>query len=382
MIAMYDDRKAALGSGEFFQKTLDSLLAHIAILDSGGTIIAVNAAWDGFARGNGAGDAGFGVGANYLRACDRATGDCSEEAGVVAQGIREVIVGSRSDFDLEYPCHSPAERRWFCVRVTRFEIDGEVRVVVTHDNITLRKLAEIQVRESNRLLLVQASTDGLTGLANRRSFDETLGREWKAHRRDRSALSLALLDVDCFKQFNDHQGHPAGDECLKAVARSIQTALRRPCDFAARYGGEEFAVILPRTDERGAAEILQATLRGIRELSIPHPTSKVVRGVVTLSIGAATMFPGEDRSLADLLKRADEALYEAKSGGRDQLVCSGRAGSTQSSPRHLLGPITRGEGLLQALRDVADPTQDMDRQSQAGGMATPQATTRPSNTAT
>lgn len=324
MIAAYGDRKATSHAGEFFQKTLDALLAHIAILRDDGTILAVNAAWDDFARRNGGEGDGFGTGSNYLRACDRAAGACSGEARIVAAGIRAVLAGSRSEFDLEYPCHAPTQRRWFHVRVTRFEIAGEVRVVVAHDDITRRKLAEIRGRGVNRLLRAQASTDGLTGIANRRGFDEALEREWRVHRRGRAALSLALLDVDCFKRFNDHWGHPAGDACLRAVARSIRSSLRRPGDLAARYGGEEFAVILPRTDERGAAGILEAILVGVRGLSIAHPTSKVSRGVVTLSLGVATMVPTGDGALADLLHRADEALYEAKSGGRDRWVASVR----------------------------------------------------------
>ncbi len=331
MIAISGGWMERTSAEEFFQKTLDSLLAHIAILEADGTILAVNATWHEFARRNGAGGAGFGVGANYLGACTRAKGACSEEAGIVSEGIREVIAGSRSDFDLDYPCHSPTEQRWFNVRISRFEIDGQVRVVVAHDNITPRKLAEIQVRESNRLLEVQASTDGLTGIANRRSFDSMLEREWKAHRRDGEALSLALLDVDCFKQYNDHQGHPAGDECLRAVARSIRSTIRRPRDFAARYGGEEFAVILPRTDKRGAAVVLGEILGSVRDLSIAHPTSKVGRGIVTISIGVATMIPADDDSLPHLLGRADEALYGAKSGGRDRLVSSERMERTLAS---------------------------------------------------
>ncbi len=320
MIAMRGESKEHSSAEEFFQKTLDSLLAHIAILEDDGTIIAVNAAWNEFARRNGLGNNGFGTGANYLRACDRATGKCSEEAQIVAEGIRDVIAGSRSNFDLEYPCHSPTEQRWFSIRVTRFEIDGEVRIVVTHDNITLRKRAEIQVQESNRLLALQAATDGLTGIANRRSFDETLEREWKFHQRDRAVLSLALLDVDCFKQFNDHLGHPAGDDCLRAVAQSIQSALRRPTDFAARYGGEEFALILPQTNEQGAASVLQAILDKVRELSIAHPATKVNRGIVTISAGLAMMIPSVESSFNQLLDRADKALYEAKASGRDRWV--------------------------------------------------------------
>ncbi len=311
---------APSASREFFQKTLDSLRAHIAILEGDGSIVAVNATWDHFARSNGLVGDFCGPGANYLRACDNAKGACSEEAEQVADGIRDVVAGRREDFSLEYPCHSPTERRWFSVRVTRFEIGGETRVVVTHDNITGRKLAELQVLEANRLLALQASTDGLTGLANRRAFDRAIELEWKAHGRARSPLTVALLDVDCFKQYNDHEGHLAGDECLRAVARAIGSSLRRDGDLAARYGGEEIAVILPHTRAEDAADILRGVLSGVRALAIPHPSSKVDRGIVTVSAGTATTIPRGDAPFAPFLDRADRALYEAKSLGRDRLI--------------------------------------------------------------
>jgi diguanylate cyclase (GGDEF)-like protein len=305
--------------GEFFQKTLDSLRSHIAVLNEDGTIVVVNAAWNKFASGNGLAEESCGPGANYLRSCDQATGESSEEAIVVATSIRDVVAKRREHFYLEYPCHSPTEQRWFSVRITRFDIDTSLYIVVTHDDITQRKLAEFKVQEANRLLEFQAATDGLTGIANRRIFDRTLDQEWKRHNRTHSPLSLAMLDVDCFKLFNDGHGHQAGDDCLKAVAETLQSTIRRPVDFVARYGGEEFAVILPNTDTAGAATVLQNILRSIRELAISHPSSKVSRGVITVSIGCATVIPGEHDSPSDFLHRADQALYEAKANGRDRL---------------------------------------------------------------
>jgi diguanylate cyclase (GGDEF)-like protein len=316
------DKDALIGNSEFFQKTLDCLRSHMAILKDDGTIIAVNATWNKFAVSNGLAEKFCGPGANYLRSCDQATGDCSDEAKIVADGIRDVIANRREHFYLEYPCHSPSEKRWFSVRVTRFEIDHSVRIVVTHDNITQRRLAEFEVRESNRLLGLIAATDGLTGIANRRSFDGVFELEWKRHERMRTPLSVAILDVDCFKQFNDEYGHLTGDDCLKAVAQTLQTVAGRAGDFVARYGGEEFAIILPNSEATGAAVVLEEVLLSIRRLAIPHTSSKVSRGVVTVSIGCATAIPTENDSDADLLSRADHALYEAKGKGRDQLICA------------------------------------------------------------
>lgn len=152
---------------ELFQKTLDSLRSHIAVLNEDGTIIAVNAPWKKFASGNGLAERFCGERSNYLHSCDGATGECSEEAPVVASGIRDVIAKKQAYFYLEYPCHSPSEQRWFSVRVTRFEVDSSLCVVVTHDDITQRTLAEFQLQAANRLLEFQAATDGLTGVAIR-----------------------------------------------------------------------------------------------------------------------------------------------------------------------------------------------------------------------
>lgn len=319
-MTLISDEVSMLASGEFLQRTLDCLRSHMAILNDEGTIIAVNATWNKFATSNGLAEKFCGPGANYLRSCDQATGDCSEEAKVVADGIRDVIANRREHFYLEYPCHSPSEQRWFSVRITRFEINQSVKIVVSHDNVTQRKLAELKVQEANRRLSQIAATDGLTGIANRRSFDTAFEQEWKRNARTRTPLSVALLDVDCFKQFNDNYGHLPGDDCLKAIAQTLQKTIGRAGDFVARYGGEEFAIILPNT-AAGSSVILERLLVCIRTLAIPHAFSNVGRGVVTVSIGCATVVPSENDSESALLARADHALYEAKVNGRDQLIC-------------------------------------------------------------
>ncbi|WP_406699120.1 diguanylate cyclase [Singulisphaera sp. Ch08] len=302
---------------DFFQLTLDSLLAHVAILRANGTIIAVNAAWNSFATRNGLVESICGPGANYLEVCERASGPCSEEAHAVAHGIRAVSQGRVPDFQLEYPCHSTVEYRWFSVRVTRFVIDSEVHVVATHDNITEKKLTEIRLLEANRLLGAQAMTDGLTGVANRRHFDLTLAREWKRHSRSRSPLSLLLLDIDYFKRYNDSCGHLAGDDCLKEIARTIQSAAGRPGDLVARYGGEEFAVILAETDHAGSLAMANLVVEGLRLKRLPHPDSGA-GPFVSMSIGCSTILPPQRGLVSEILVRADRALYQAKEEGRDR----------------------------------------------------------------
>ena len=175
-----------------------------------------------------------------------------------------------------------------------------------------------QLERANRELEWQAHNDALTDVANRRYFDEQLAQECGRANRTRMPLSLLMIDVDRFKAYNDAAGHPAGDDCLKAVARAIRKALRRPVDLVARYGGEEFAVILPATGAPGARERAEEIRRGVRELGITHPGfSKGAR--LTVSIGVGGQSPPV--SPEALIRRADEALYKAKEAGRDRVVC-------------------------------------------------------------
>ena len=162
-----------------------------------------------------------------------------------------------------------------------------------------------------------AALDGLTGIANRRRFDEAAHVEWQRGWRQRTPLALLLCDVDHFKQYNDHLGHPAGDLCLKKMAAVLTGQLKRPSDLAARYGGEEFALLLPDTDLAGALRVGEACRAGLEQLALPHPGAP--RGVVTMSMGVACIVPGEDDTLEDLIARADAALYEAKRAGRNRV---------------------------------------------------------------
>jgi diguanylate cyclase (GGDEF)-like protein len=175
--------------------------------------------------------------------------------------------------------------------------------------------------EANRELTRLSTADGLTGIPNRRRFDETLLNEWRRCARDQRPLSLLLIDVDFFKPFNDNYGHQMGDECLKAIARTLAQTLHRPSDLVARYGGEEFAAILPDTDMGGALAVAESLRAAVQQLGIAHHFSGVSE-VVTISLGAACMLPqqGNDSGCIRLLRQADEALYQAKTGGRNQVV--------------------------------------------------------------
>ncbi|MDH4322030.1 MAG: diguanylate cyclase [Desulfobulbaceae bacterium] len=193
-----------------------------------------------------------------------------------------------------------------------------IGIIESFQEITERKQAEEALAASNRKLESLSNTDGLTGIANRRHFDEVLAREYARHARSGAKLSLILLDIDYFKSFNDCYGHIAGDECLQRVAKVIDTHAARPADLAARYGGEEFACILPETDRRGALAIAEKIRLGIMDLAIPHQRSQVA-ACVTASLGVETVQCRTGGSALELLTQVDELLYCAKSSGRNRI---------------------------------------------------------------
>ena len=182
--------------------------------------------------------------------------------------------------------------------------------VETLQDVSSQRKAQAQLEQL-------ASLDGLTGLANRRSFDATLAKECKRAQRGAMTLSLLMIDVDHFKLFNDTYGHQAGDHCLQQIAQVLAQVVNRPDDLVARYGGEEFAVILTATLQEGAAIVASRVLQGLTELALPHSGCKA--GLVTLSIGISTTAPGAPALPVDLIASADRALYQAKHAGRNRI---------------------------------------------------------------
>ena len=164
-----------------------------------------------------------------------------------------------------------------------------------------------------------AINDGLTGIYNRRYFDETLAREWKRTKREKAPLSLIMLDIDYFKKYNDTYGHQAGDECLRQVATTISGALRRPADMAARYGGEEFVVVLPNLKLEDSAKFGETIRAKIEALKMEHKQSDA-NPFITVSLGIASVVPSSISSYEELVGAADKALYSAKNKGRNR-VC-------------------------------------------------------------
>lgn len=206
------------------------------------------------------------------------------------------------------------ERRYLAVDAGPiFDDQGKlIAVVETLRDMTDQKLAEMALQNL-------ATKDSLTGLANRRSLDEKLQLEWKCGQRAVASMAFILGDIDHFKHYNDHYGHQKGDECLRAVAGTIGTAVFRPADMTARYGGEEFAVIMPNTDLAGAQAVAERICGAVRDLAIPHAASATAPHV-TLSLGVAALVPDSGSSLESLIAAADAALYRAKDAGRNRAV--------------------------------------------------------------
>jgi diguanylate cyclase (GGDEF)-like protein/PAS domain S-box-containing protein len=190
-------------------------------------------------------------------------------------------------------------------------------ILISLTDITQIKKAVQKAVELNFQLEKMSSLDGLTGIDNRRSFDEHMEIEWKRCLRESKSLSLIMIDIDHFKLFNDTYGHQGGDNCLKEVAETLGCLIKRPPDIVCRYGGEEFVIKLPETDEEGARVVAERLRNGIQDLRILHAGSRVSK-FVTISLGVASIIPNKYISANELIERADKALYKAKLDGRNR----------------------------------------------------------------
>ncbi|MBD3922283.1 PAS domain S-box protein [Paenibacillus sp. PR3] len=215
------------------------------------------------------------------------------------------------------------------ISVTCVQYDGELVVLAHIQDISKRKAKEERLKESNRLLRELSTIDGLTGISNRRHFEESLEKEWNVSSLSSTPCSVILFDIDYFKRYNDTYGHQGGDACLRDIASTIQT-LGRPNDVFARYGGEEFVLLLPETDSDESLLLAQRIEQQVKGLRIPHAASKV-NEYVTVSIGVATMIATPELKREDLIEQADRALYRAKLAGRNRIVVDSDAELSQSS---------------------------------------------------
>lgn len=187
--------------------------------------------------------------------------------------------------------------------------------------VRARVRTQIRLKQQSDQLSEIAFKDAITGVNNRRAFDERMVLEWNRCKREAQALSVIMLDVDQFKRYNDTYGHGKGDDCLRTVGKVLSAQMQRAADFAARYGGEEFVVLLPGTDVAGASAVAEQIRAGLEAQAVPHEASSVST-VVTASLGVASVKPSDDSTPAALLERADQSLYRAKSGGRNRVVAA------------------------------------------------------------
>lgn len=216
--------------------------------------------------------------------------------------------------------HRSGERLALQLTVAEVRTDTIHLYVCIVTDFTERQRQEERLRRANELLARQSTTDGLTGVGNRRLFDQLLQQEWQRGTRSGRPLALVMVDIDHFKQYNDRYGHVAGDDCLRRVATLLRSCVARGSEAVCRYGGEEFAMLLVDTDLAGAQVVAQRCLDSVRLAAIEHEGSPVRRSV-SLSIGVATCIPDTATPPQRLIEAADRALYDAKQGGRARLIC-------------------------------------------------------------
>jgi diguanylate cyclase (GGDEF)-like protein len=232
----------------------------------------------------------------------------------VAPSKEEILAGWRTN------TYAGVAGTLFLLAVLMFLGSRMIRQLIEREHLQ-RELREAKtaLEANNASLRLLALSDGLTGLANRRHFDQRLSAELRRAIRDQSPIALVMIDVDYFKKFNDHHGHVAGDACLQMVARAVLAGQRRPGDIAARFGGEEFAILLPDTDLDGAFAVAESVRAAIAELKFAHGASPF--RTLTVSAGVHACVPGRGQQARSLIEAADRGLYQAKAEGRNR-VCA------------------------------------------------------------
>ena len=208
------------------------------------------------------------------------------------------------------------------VQVVPIEVPAQPHCLVQITDVSMAVAREKQLRELAMELQSQIFIDGLTGIPNRRRFDEHLENEFRRAKRAGSPLSLAMIDVDSFKNYNDNYGHQKGDDCLILIAAALTRIAGRPCDLVARYGGEEFMAVLPDTNADGAYTLAEAMRAEVESLCLEHTYSSVALHV-TISIGLLTQIPSHNTAISHMVGAADRALYQAKRSGRNRVVVHG-----------------------------------------------------------
>lgn len=296
---------------ELFSSAFAALPGNVALIDAAGTIIASNERWNRFAREN-RGPADAFAGWNYLTVCRDAHTDAGPS---LARSLEALLAGEREAVLFEYPCHGVDRQRWFLLQASRFEYAGGKFAVISHHDITRRRLAEMEARE-------QAERDPLTGLYRRHAFTERMRAMMGRARRRGERLFVLFIDLDGFKAINDAFGHRAGDTVLATLGERLREQFRDE-DAAARYGGDELILMTTPTDEDPDASRLAERLHAV--IGEPIDFGADARSIKA-SIGIS-VFPEDGRDADSLLFAADEAMYRAKhGGGAGTALAAGAAG--------------------------------------------------------
>ena len=244
-----------------------------------------------------------------------------DDAADATSAVRSLMQGEQADYSMELRVrHALGHYVWLHVRAEVVERDARqqpLRVMFTYRDVSEHVEAQQKLKIANAQLAELSLTDALTGIGNRRRFDQELASAWARAMRNGAPVALLMIDIDYFKLYNDHYGHQAGDHCLREVAHILSEAVRRPDELLARYGGEEFAVLMAGSDLPSAMKLAVRCIEQVRAAALPHASSKVARHV-TLSIGVHSMVPPLNTPADQLVKAADEALYYAKANGRDR----------------------------------------------------------------
>ena len=303
-------------SVQFQQAVFDSLSAQLAVLDRDGIVIQTNAAWRAYALRHGVAGAPEFVGGNYVDYLDGMTGKHLPTLHGALAGIAAVASGEATRFQLPQPFFSNRDQRWFGMTVAAMQ-DVQQRLVVSHEDVTALKLAELAS-------LALANSDALTGALSRRKFLNLAEQELARASRYQLPLMVLMMDLDNFKQINDHHGHAAGDLVLQGFVKTVSDVLRES-DLIGRLGGEEFAVLLPNTSSEGGTALAQRIVESVRTSPIEVAGQSIA---YTVSIGGGCL--SGETTFAALLSLADAALYRAKRAGRDRLEL---AGAPAADPR-------------------------------------------------
>ncbi len=296
----------------FFESVLDAIVEQLAVIDSTGKIVFVNQSWKRFGIENGGMTEFNWKGVNYLDSCIRSAECGDDDARTVVEGIDRMLSDRQQVFSYEYPCHSENVPRWFLMRMAPVPIGADTFFVITHHNITERKLAEEALAEV-------ATKDALTNIPNRRKFAEFSEEKWKLGVINKSSVSIAMIDIDHFKSINDRFGHSCGDICLIELANILESVTRRSNDLCARYGGEEFIIFLSDTTLPEAVKISERIIGKLRNLDFSDHFEGEAP-FLRVSIGVASTKPNTNNSLNILIQEADDNLYKAKRNGRDRVI--------------------------------------------------------------